>query len=459
MNIVKGARNYIGQQSEPARVSRFIVNEAMIRQWIEALDDHNPAYSDGDAIVSPPAMISTWVMQGYAKQREVRRLRARGEAADTALSHLMRELDEAGYTSVVATNIEQRFLSPVHLGVRVRCEQVIDAVSEVKHTALGQGVFVTLRKSYRDDDSGEELAQESFRMLRFAPAPQPTARPTAVPQLVRTEDNAFWFEGAQSHRLLFQRCDDCRTLRHPPGPSCPACHSLAWSPEESTREGSLHSWTIVHHPQDSAFTYPLAIGLVDLPNGMRIVADFDAVPDRLDVGMPVRIDFATHAHDEILPILRVVGTTPPVDELHEQHSIPELAAQPHGSVELPELVLDLDHTAIVAGALASQDYEDVHHNTLAARDRGLPDIILSINTTNGYVHRFVTDWAGPAARILEVKLTLGVPHSAGEALRFTGIATPDGENWSVDVLGRNDAGVHVRATVTLAIPASQKEQS
>ena len=118
---------------------------------------------------------------------------------------------------------------------------------------------------------------------------------------------------------------------------------------------------------------------------------------------------------------------------------------------LPELVLDLDRTAVMAAAIASQDYEDVHHDPGKARERGMQDIFLSINTTNGLIDRYVTDWAGPSARLHGVALRLGVPHFAGETLRLTGTVTEivDGVT-TVSVVGRNDGGVYVSATVRLA---------
>lgn len=117
---------------------------------------------------------------------------------------------------------------------------------------------------------------------------------------------------------------------------------------------------------------------------------------------------------------------------------------------LPELDLVIDRSTIVAAALASQDFEDVHHDPGAAQGRGTPDIFMSINSTNGFVDRFVTDWAGPASRIRRTALRLGVPNFPGDTMRMTGEVTAvDGDVVTLEVLGRNDRGVHVRASVTV----------
>ncbi|GAA3113364.1 MaoC/PaaZ C-terminal domain-containing protein [Streptosporangium carneum] len=118
---------------------------------------------------------------------------------------------------------------------------------------------------------------------------------------------------------------------------------------------------------------------------------------------------------------------------------------------LPTLDLPLNRTTIVAAAIASQDFEDVHHDPGKAQRRGTPDIFLSINSTNGFVDRYVTDWSGPNSRITRVSLRLGVPAFPGDTLRFSGEVTGTGtETVTLRVTGGNERGVHVTADVTVA---------
>lgn len=172
-------QNFIGSQAEPPRVARYAVNEAMIRNWVEAHDDRNPIYIDADAarstgrrdVVCPPAMISTWVMAGYRRYREVQQLRTGAAAEDFAYSRLLAMLDEAGYTSVVATNLEQEYFAEVSPGDHVTAHFTIEAISPFKQTALGHGCFITLLKTYLDQH-GRTLVEERFRLLRFDPNTQ-----------------------------------------------------------------------------------------------------------------------------------------------------------------------------------------------------------------------------------------------------------------------------------------------
>jgi len=123
---------------------------------------------------------------------------------------------------------------------------------------------------------------------------------------------------------------------------------------------------------------------------------------------------------------------------------------------LPPLTVAVTPSVIVAGALASGDFEVVHHDQQAAQQRGTPDIFMNILTTNGYVQRYVNDWA-PEALIRAIDIRLGVPNFAGEVLKFTGVVQRKEERGGerlveIAVRGANRLGEHVAATVRVALP-------
>jgi acyl dehydratase len=128
--------------------------------------------------------------------------------------------------------------------------------------------------------------------------------------------------------------------------------------------------------------------------------------------------------------------------------------------ELPALVLPITRTLIVAGALASRDYQDVHHDAELARQRGSQDMFMNILTTNGLVGRYVTDWSGPGGLLRAVSIRLGAPNYPGDAMTLTGSVTaklgpePGGDRGLVEVTlrGANGVGDHVSGTVTVALP-------
>jgi hypothetical protein len=115
---------------------------------------------------------------------------------------------------------------------------------------------------------------------------------------------------------------------------------------------------------------------------------------------------------------------------------------------LPELRIDVTPTFVISTAIATRDFQDVHHDRDKAIDRGSKDIFLNILTTTGLVQRYVTDWAGPGALVRRITIRLGVPCYAGETLTFTGhVARRDGAVCTVEVAGRNSLGDHVTGTV------------
>ncbi|MEN8161367.1 MAG: MaoC family dehydratase [Myxococcota bacterium] len=126
--------------------------------------------------------------------------------------------------------------------------------------------------------------------------------------------------------------------------------------------------------------------------------------------------------------------------------------------ELPPFTLDLTPTMVVAGAIASRDFMPAHHDPAFAKGQGAPDIFLNILTTNGYIARFVTDWAGPEARLRNIEIRLGAPAIPGKPLRFSGqIASKEeaGDECVLEVAVRaaNDLGDHATGTVRLTLPS------
>jgi acyl dehydratase len=121
--------------------------------------------------------------------------------------------------------------------------------------------------------------------------------------------------------------------------------------------------------------------------------------------------------------------------------------------ELPPLDVELTRSLIVATAIASRDYQDVHHDPGLAQMRGSKDIFMNILSTNGFVGRFVTDWAGPDAVLRKVSIRLGAPNYPGDTMHMTGTVSKK-ENGLVEVAvrGANELGDHVSGTVTLTLP-------
>ena len=126
--------------------------------------------------------------------------------------------------------------------------------------------------------------------------------------------------------------------------------------------------------------------------------------------------------------------------------------------ELPPLEIEITRTLIVAGAVASRDYQDVHHDAEAARQKGSPDIFMNILTTNGLVGRYITDHFGPGAILRKVAIRLGAPNYPGDTMVLTGrIEETDGDTATVRVLGANGIGRHVTGTVPVTVPTVSRE--
>jgi len=302
MSFLDELRAFEGRQVGPPVAADDPVNVPMIRHWVEAMGDGNPVYLDEgaakasgrDGVVAPAVMLQVWPMKG---------LKSQGPRGDDEQSRLLGKLDEAGFTSVVATNTEQEYVRELVPGDHLTTTSFIEGVSEEKATGLGDGHFVTTRTEFRDQH-GELVGTMMFRILKFKPRQKAEPKPKR-PRPSLNLDNQFWFDGAKEHRLLIQQCSSCQALRHPPGPMCPQCQSLEWGTVEASGRGTVYSFVTNHYPPVPSFDYPLNVSLIELEEGVRLIANvIDIDPHDVEIGMAVEVEFVDHDEDLTLPAFR-----------------------------------------------------------------------------------------------------------------------------------------------------------
>ena len=293
-----------GIESPQIRRGLDAVNEAMIRHWCEAVGDTNPVYGDPDAaarsvhggIVAPPTMLGAWTM---------RPLEMPPRNPDDPRTAIIDALDEAGFTSVIATNCEQEYVRYLRPGDRLTCHMSVEDVSEEKNTALGPGHFFTTKSVYKDQN-GEVVGVERFRMLKYVPKAAASEEPKALrPRPSISQDTAFFWDGAKCGELLIQRCTSCGTLRHPPRPGCGTCGSLEWDTIQSSGRGAVYSYVIYHHPPIPGFDTPYAVGLIELEEGVRMLSNIVDMPlEEIEIGMQVEVTFVEMDSELTLPMFR-----------------------------------------------------------------------------------------------------------------------------------------------------------
>ncbi len=432
--------------TEP-RLARDPVNQPQINTWLDAIGDRDPRWSQGEA---PPAMAQVWTMPGLAGKR----------SEDDPLHGMMTVLDRAGYTSVLGTNCDQTYDRSLSVGERVSITTELDSVVGPKTTGVGEGYFVTTRAVWRVGE--EQVAAMLFRVLKFKPAkrsaspdltdPSRTVRPMA------NRDTAYFWEGASAGELRIQRCDSCQALRHPPGPLCPGCGAADRGYVVATGSGVVHSYVVHHAPPIPGKRLPMVVAVVTLDEGVRMIGEVPGVdPAGVDdslIGTRVQVDFDRIDDELTLPVWRVTEDTDETDETDD-------SAHPHAVSshrwDLPVWELPITTTLVVSTALATRDFQDVHHDRDLARSHGSKDVFLNILTTTGLVQRYVGEWAGPGAVVRACELRLGAPAHPGDTLVFAGRVTDvvevDGESRQVvEVVGSVPMGAHVMAAVTVTLP-------
>jgi uncharacterized OB-fold protein len=312
--IMAQADRIIALGESAPRLGRDPVNQPMVNNWVEAMGDRHPAYvGDTDVHggpVAPPAMVQVWTMQGLDPLRD---------PADP-LYATMAMLDDAGYTSVVATDCEQTYDRYLRPGEQLTITTRLESVVGPKHTALGEGYFSTTRNIWRVGD--EQVATMLFRILKFKPgerarAVEPADRvvepadrvvepvETLRPQTNR--DTEFFWEGTRKGELRVQTCAACGALRHPPGPSCPVCHAHEREYVVASGRGTVYSYVVHRHPPVPGKQLPIVLVLVDLEEGVRMVGELlDADTDgAVEIGAAVEVAMVPLDDELTLPAWRL----------------------------------------------------------------------------------------------------------------------------------------------------------
>lgn len=312
---IRAEADLLAAQGECApRQAREPVNPAMVHNWVEALSDTNPVYTDPalaaasvhGELVAPPAMMQAWTMPGLHGVR----------AGDDPLGVMMATLDELGYTSVVATDSEQVYHRYLRHGEQLTATTEMESVVGPKDTALGDGWFVTTRTRWYVE--AELVAEMMFKVLKFAPAgsaPEPEVRDSKIIEAgelaaatmrpVVSSDTAFFWEGTRLGELRIQSWGD--TLRHPPGPM-PPDGDLTAEPDYVVAAGTgiVYSYVVHHHPRIPGKTLPLVIALVELGEGVRVMGELiDADPEEVQIGLPVESVFLRVDDELTIPAWRV----------------------------------------------------------------------------------------------------------------------------------------------------------
>ncbi|PKV90567.1 hypothetical protein ATK30_1315 [Amycolatopsis echigonensis] len=300
MTIEEAAAKIAAQGESAPRYARDPVNQAMVNNWVEAIGDANPVYTDEEfaetsvhkGLVAPPAMAQVWTMPGLHG--------VRGD--DDPLGAILMVLDDAGYTSIVATNSEQTYHRYLRPGEHVSTTNVLEDVTGPKRTGLGEGWFVTTRTNWYVD--GELVADMVFRVLKFRPR-EPEPPPSPVLRPVISHDTKFFWDGLREGELRIQRWGD--VLRHPPGPM-PPDGSLDTVPDYvvASGRGTVYSFVVHHHPAVPGKRLPFVVALVELEEGVRVMAELlDAEPDEVHIGLPVTAAFVRVDDELTLPAWKV----------------------------------------------------------------------------------------------------------------------------------------------------------
>ncbi len=461
-DFLEQLRADVGKAGTPS-VSRDPVNLPTVRNWCDAVAEANPYFTDPAAasagphggLVAPPAMLNAWTMPGLIMGAPAPRDLDRPDA------NVYAQLEDAGFTGVVATNSDLYFDRYLRHGDLITGVTRLVEVSEQKTTRLGNGHFVTTEAEFTDA-AGERVGSMRFRVLKYAkpealaaegdgaaavPA-EATDRPLR-PKPKFNQDQEWFWQGLRQRELRIQRFTDDGSLVHPPANANPKTQAMDWDWVVASGKATLYSFTVPHYPQVPSFDYPHVVGLVELEEGVRLVSNIIGLKsNQLEIGMALEVCFVDTHDDVTLHQFRPAKTPRNSDTL-------AVAAVKVGD-QLPLGPVPLDPLLIVSTAIATRDFQEVHHDRDIAQTRGSKDIFMNILTTSGIVTRWIGDWAGDDVIFKNLKIGLGAPNYPYDLMTLSGAVSEIGDDGTITVgfIGQNSVGAHVTGTADLTLPES-----
>jgi len=134
-------------------------------------------------------------------------------------------------------------------------------------------------------------------------------RPKPLPA-VDALSKPFW-DAAQQHRLVLQRCTACGYFNHPPRLACDACQSQQLDFAPVSGRGRIYSFTVMHQPNIAGFEdeIPYLNILVELEEQTKLFMVCDlplADRDKVTIGGPVEVWFEDVNAEISLPRFRLV---------------------------------------------------------------------------------------------------------------------------------------------------------
>ena len=134
----------------------------------------------------------------------------------------------------------------------------------------------------------------------------------AWPGIRLDADNADYFRGLLEHKLLIQRCRDCRRWHHPPRSVCPRCWSRDVAAEPVSGRGTIALLTVLRQGPpfpgvDYAAGHPIIAVELEEQKGLRVAGSVvDAQLEQLQVGAAVELCFRDVAGRPPTPEFRLL---------------------------------------------------------------------------------------------------------------------------------------------------------
>ncbi|MEW6262386.1 MAG: enoyl-CoA hydratase-related protein [Thermodesulfobacteriota bacterium] len=119
---------------------------------------------------------------------------------------------------------------------------------------------------------------------------------------------AFW-KAAKQHKLLIQKCNQCRSLIFYPRKYCPECWSADLTWQDARGRAKVYTFAVMRDMVEPKFMpdLPYVLAMVELEEGVLLATRIVEIePDQVEIGLEVEVVFEDITPQFSLPLFRPV---------------------------------------------------------------------------------------------------------------------------------------------------------
>jgi uncharacterized OB-fold protein len=127
------------------------------------------------------------------------------------------------------------------------------------------------------------------------------------PRPLIDDDNRVFWDEMKNHKFMLQHCNDCQKFIFYPRIICPHCYSENISWKETSGQGKVESYTVVHRAMPPfKDEVPYVVGIIQLNEGVKMLSRIINKREDVAIGKNVSVVYQKIEENLTLPYFQII---------------------------------------------------------------------------------------------------------------------------------------------------------